>query len=228
MKYIVFFLLLQSTYFFAQPLAQEGLTLFKVEVKEYLSPIESGGGNHPFGSIYKGTLKKAIVNAWSFPLTRFRFNKEPPLRYVSFEALSSRNPANARLLVQQNMQTYFKFTVTDRTDSIEVWVIHKVDTTKFIPFNYETHGGYGGWGECMDADSWEADGAPISELAKEYERKSGNLSIFEGNNEGIYYFDIPYSFMKDAEEFNAFLKRFIGLEMTKEKRLMAVKYVTFE
>ena len=230
MKYIFLFFLLQSCSVFAQmPSEPIGITLLKMDIKEYYSPINEGGGSNPFGgSNYKGSLKKVIVSAWHLPLTRIRFNKEPPLRYISFETFSSKNPAYVHQLIQQNLQVYFGFKVIDGVDSIDTWVIRTIDRTKLVPFNPDDHGGYGGWGECADGESWEADGAPISEIAKEYERISGNISVFEGDNEGIYSFDIPYSFMKSPEGFNVFLKKFIGLEIKKEKRPIAVKYVNFD
>ncbi len=230
MKYIFLFFLLQNFSVSAQtPSEPIGITLLKMDIKEYASPITESGGSNPFGgSDYQGSLKNAIVSAWHLPLTRLRFNKEPPHKYISFTTFSSTNPMYVHQLMLQNLQTYFSFKVVDGVDSIDTWVIRAVDTTKFIPFNPDDHGGYGGWGECADGESWEADGAPISEIAKEYERISGNMSVFAGDNEGIYYFDIPYRFMKSPEEFNVFLKKFIGLEIKKEKRLIAVKYVNFD
>ena len=229
MKYIIFILLLESTCLFAQPANEpEGLTLFKVEVKEYFSPVQPSGGGHPFGSSYKGTLKKAISNAWNFPLTRFRFNREPPLKYVSFEALSSRSPGNARLLVQENMQKYFRFTIMEAADSVETWIIHKVDTTILIPFSYDYHPYGMEWGPCDYGDFWEGIGAPISKLAEECERKSGVITMFEEDNSGYYLFDIPYDVMQSFEQLNAFFKKYNGLEMTKEKRLVTIKYVNFD
>lgn len=230
MKYIFLFFLGCTFPTFSQTLSDPiGITLLKVDIKEYLSPIIESGGLNPFGgSDYQGSLKNAIVSAWNLPLTRLRFNKEPPLKYISFSTFSSTNPAYVHQLMLQNLQAYFGFKVVDGVDSVDTWVIRVIDTTKFILFNPDDHGGYGGWGECADGESWEADGAPISEIAKEYERISGNLSAFEGNNEGVYYFDVPYSFMKSPEGFNAFLKKFIGLEIKKEKKIIAVKYVNFD
>ena len=229
MKYLIFIFLFKSTHLFGQsPNEPEGITLFKVEVKEYFSPVQPSGGYHPFGSSYKGTLKKAIANAWNFPLTRFRFNGEPPLKYVSFEALSSINPNNARLLVQQNMQKCFKFTLTEETDSIEMWIIHKIDTIKLIPFSYEYHPYGMEWGPCEYGDFWEGIGAPISKLAAECERKSGVITFFEEDDSGYYLFDIPYDVMQSFEQLNTFFRKYNGLEMTKEKRLVTIKYVNFE
>jgi hypothetical protein len=232
MKYFFFLIFLQTNYLFAQKeIEPEGLTLCNIVVKEYFTPIKQSGSSSPFGINYRGTLKKGIRDAWNVPLTRIKFNREPPLKYVSFEAQSGNTPNAARLLVQQNLELHFGFKITDSIDSIEIWTINKIDTTKLTPFfpeKHSTEGSMWGWGECIYDDSWEGIGAPISELAKECERVSNHITVFNEENNGLYYFDIPYNEMKSFDALSQFLKKYYGLGLTKGKTLMPVKYVTFK
>lgn len=207
----------------------------KIDITYLPTPKDSflvgfSGGTSGFHFSHRGTLEKGIPVVLGVEEARVKFNKKPPKRFLSFNAFCRNLPA-ARTLILEELQARFMFNVTDIKDTLDVWVLHKVDEKKLwicTDFDdpYTIKGPWAGDKE-EDPDTWESCGFSLHYLVYDIKSYSKRLIFFEEKDEKGYNFEVPFILMRRFDGLSDYLKENYGLELVKERRLMDVKYVQF-
>ena len=181
-----------------------------------------------FFSFYCGTIEEGIIYLWQTTKPYVRFNKKPPTRYLDYQS-SAINPKQSREYIQSCVQYRFGFKVTNIQDTCEIWILETIDSAKLSKNLYHMV-----WGDSEDVewggtiDCFEGCGVPIQEFKKYVENRTGQMLMSKIDGNLLCNLSVPYSLFKNYSELDAYMRKNYGIGITKEKRLVDLKYVTFE
>jgi hypothetical protein len=229
------FLMLFNSIFLKAQKTEYQPEMFKLKIKELKTPTEPIQWS--FGNAYlcKGNLVTILSCLLKRDKGRLIVKGEIPEKFLDLELIQPSNSNIAEMLATKNegkindleeltlvnttialLGKKYNFSLKNVIDSIDVWCLRTVDTSKFKRFvetgNFEDK--YAGSDSA--SNSYEIMGQELSFLCYVVSLQSATIIYDESNEKGLLNFAsprIPINDMKNFQKINSFLEKYYGLHL---------------
>ena len=202
-----------------------------IKVEELEGDVKYQNGGTPSYFLYCGTLIKGIAALFNFNMSRVKVSKQNNAKNIKYEINTGmKGDLNTGMQsVLGILSNRYNFTVSQISDTCDVWVIKKVFLDKLVRPNYERDGFCCGSGRKNDS-IWESVGMPLSSLSEIIEFYSSNIIEEEKMDSEDYNFEVPYVLMKTShlERLSQYLLDKYGLSLKREKKVVKILHINFE
>lgn len=222
--FIVSMLLYTITDIFAQDTIFNQNNIYIVELK---NSIECSRINAAYSLYYSGNLSSAIASLEGVSFARVKSSNKVLTPNIIIDINRIPTPYNQERMAYKFLSKYYNFSVNQRYDTCDVWVLRKSTVSKLVKFDENNDSVVRYSRFTPDKKGWEGVGITINDLAYNIEEIFDVIVSEDNSDEEYYNFLIPATAFKSVLDLKEYLFKNYGLILEKDRKLEWIYFIDF-